>query len=40
MTSRPSPAVARMADRTARVVKLTLTLTLAGHNLQKQALPP
>ena len=32
-----SPAVARMADRTAPVVKLTLTLTLTltGHNLAK-----
>jgi len=35
-----SPAVARMADRTAPVVKLTLTLTLTGHNLAKQTLLP
>jgi len=30
-----SPLVARMADRTAPVVKLTLTLNLTGHNLAK-----
>ena len=30
-----SPAVARMADRNAPVIKLTLTLTLVGHNLAK-----
>jgi len=30
-----SPAIARMADRTAPVVKLTITLTLMGHNLAK-----
>ena len=30
-----SPAVARMADHTAPVVKLTLTLILPGHNLGK-----
>jgi len=30
-----SPAVASMADRTAQVVKLALTLTLMGHNLAK-----
>jgi len=29
------PAVARMADHTAPVVKLTLTLTLTAHNLAK-----
>jgi len=33
-----SPAVARMADRTAPVVKLTLTLT--GHNLPKTGTSP
>jgi len=33
-----SPAVGRMADRNAPVVKLTFTLTLAGHNLAKKAL--
>jgi len=40
-TGTRSPAVARMANRTAPVVKLTLTLTLTvtGHNLAKQALP-
>jgi len=31
-----SPAVARMADHTAPVIKLTLTLTLTGHSLAKQ----
>jgi len=30
-----SPVVASMADHTAPVVKLTLTLTLKGHNLAK-----
>jgi len=35
-----SPAVARMADRTAPVVKLTLTLTLTGHNLAKTSTYP
>jgi len=35
-----SPAVARMADRTAPVVKLTLILTLTGHNVAKRAFPP
>jgi len=34
-----SPVVARMADRTAAVVKLTLTLTLMGHNLAKTGTP-
>jgi len=28
-----------MADRTAPVVKLTLTLTLTGHNLAKTGTP-
>ena len=35
-----SPAVARMTDRTASVVKLTLTLTLTGHNLAKTGTSP
>jgi len=29
-----------MISHIAPVVKLTLTLTLMGHNLAKQALPP
>jgi len=32
-----SPAIARMADRTAPVIKLTLNLT--GHNLAKTGTP-
>jgi len=35
-----SPAVATMANRTAAVVKLTLTLTLTGHNLAKTGTSP
>jgi len=35
-----SPAVARMADPTAPVVKLTLTLSLTGHNLAKTGTSP
>jgi len=34
-----SSAVAGMADHTAPIVKLTLTLNLTGDNLAKQALP-
>ena len=34
-----SPAVARMANRTAPVIKLTLTLILTGHNLAKKHFP-
>ena len=34
-----SPAVARMADPTVPVIKLTLILTLPAHNLAKKALP-
>ena len=35
-----SPAVARMADRTALVVKLTLALTVTRHNLAKACTSP
>jgi len=38
-TSR-SPAVARMADRTAPVIGLTLTLTLTSHNVAKTGTSP
>jgi len=34
------PVVARMADRTAPVVKLTFTVTLTGHNLAKTVTSP
>jgi len=39
-TKTRSPAVARMADCTAQVVKLTLTLTVMDHNLAKIGTSP
>jgi len=39
-TTTRSPAVARMADRTASVVKRTPTITPMGHNLAKTGTSP